>query len=103
MSIEAAAGKNPMTHVGKIYNVLACDIADGLTVEVPEIADAHCLMVSQSGAPVTRPALVQLKLETRDGQPLGSLRPDVEEIVAAHLTHAPQLNNDFVSGTIELF
>ena len=30
MSLEAAAGKNPVTHVGKIYNVVAREIAAGL-------------------------------------------------------------------------
>ena len=27
MSVEAAAGKNPVSHVGKIYNVLAHELA----------------------------------------------------------------------------
>ena len=30
MNMEAAAGKNPTTHVGKIYNLAAWDIADKL-------------------------------------------------------------------------
>ncbi len=30
MSLEAAAGKNPAAHVGKVYNVLAHDVARGL-------------------------------------------------------------------------
>jgi S-adenosylmethionine synthetase len=27
MSLEAAAGKNPVTHVGKLYNIIAMRIA----------------------------------------------------------------------------
>ena len=59
MSLEAAAGKNPVTHVGKIYSVLARDIANKLVREVPEIAKAQSLMVSKIGAPVVTPAMLQ--------------------------------------------
>jgi S-adenosylmethionine synthetase len=89
MSLEAAAGKNPVTHVGKIYNVLAHQIAEALTTEMPQIAIAHCSMVSRIGAPVTSPALVHLKLATRDGLPASQLRPRVAEITAAHLSGVP--------------
>ena len=51
MSLEAAAGKNPVSHVGKIYNVLARDIAEAIIAEIPEIDSAQCLMVSRIGAP----------------------------------------------------
>src|ERR1019366_7074107 len=46
MSLEAAAGKNPLTHVGKIYNVHAREISAALTVELPQISAAQCFMVS---------------------------------------------------------
>ena len=42
MSIEAAAGKNPITHVGKLYNVLAQRIAASIVVEVPGVQEAYC-------------------------------------------------------------
>lgn len=102
MSLEAAAGKNPVTHVGKIYNALARDIAAALT-RTPEIAAAQCLMVSRIGTPVTSPALVQVKLGTRDGVPASRLRPQVEEVVVDQLSRAPKLIDDFVAGTIAVF
>jgi S-adenosylmethionine synthetase len=69
MSLEAAAGKNPVTHVGKIYNVVARQIADSLVEAVSEIAKAQCLLVSRIGAPVTSPAAVHIKLATKDCAP----------------------------------
>jgi len=103
MSLEAAAGKNPVTHVGKIYNVIAREIAEMLVAAVPEIARAQCLMVSRIGAPVREPAVLQLKLATRDGVPPGQLRTRVEEIVADQLGRIPSLADAFVAGEIELF
>jgi S-adenosylmethionine synthetase len=92
-----------VSHVGKIYNVLARQIAGALTVEIPQIAVAHCLIVSRIGAPVTSPALVHVKLATRNGLPASQLQPRVAEIAAAHIAHVPKLIDAFVAGTIELF
>jgi S-adenosylmethionine synthetase len=69
MSLEAAAGKNPVTLVGKIDNVVAREVAESLVGAVPEVARAQCLMVSRIGAPVAKPAILQIKLATRDGVP----------------------------------
>ena len=98
MSLEAAAGKNPVTHVGKIYNVLAGQIAEAL-IRIPDIAAAQCVMVSRIGAPVTQPALVQAKLATKDGVPAGEFKPQ-EDVVTDQLSRAPKLVDDFVAGTI---
>ncbi|MGE5772477.1 MAG: methionine adenosyltransferase [Hyphomicrobiales bacterium] len=103
MSLEAAAGKNPVTHVGKLYNVTARDIAAAIVRDVPEITAAQCLLVSQIGAPIIRPAFLHLKLSTTDGMPVSQVPPRVEEIVQEHLSRIPKLIDDFVAGTIEIF
>ena len=103
MSLEAAAGKNPATHVGKIYNVVARDIAETLVAMLPEIAAAQCLMVSQIGSPVTKPAMIEIKLATRGGFPVSELEPQVAEIVADCLASVPKLVDNFIAGTIEVF
>ncbi len=103
MSIEAVAGKNPVTHVGKIYNVLAGEIAEMLVATIPEITAAQCLMVGQIGAPITEPAMLQVRLATRHGMPVDRLRPRVTEIAAARLARTSKLIDDFLAGTIEVF
>jgi S-adenosylmethionine synthetase len=103
MSLEAAAGKNPVTHVGKVYNVVARDIAETLVGTVPEITRAECLMVSSIGAPVSEPAIMHIKLATRNGAPADGLGPRVEEIAADRLASIAGLVDAFVAGTIELF
>jgi S-adenosylmethionine synthetase len=103
MSLEAAAGKNPVTHVGKIYNVVARDIAEALVATVPEIARAQCLMVSSIGAAVSEPAIMHIKLATGNGAPPDELRSRVEQIAAERLASIPGLVDAFVAGTIDLF
>ena len=103
MSLEAAAGKNPVTHVGKIYNLLAREIAEMLVKDLSEVAAAQCLLVSRIGAPVTRPALMHLKLATRDGSPPGQLRSRAQEIASDCLARIPKFIEAFVEGTIAVF
>ena len=103
ISLEAAAGKNPVTHVGKIYNVLARKICETLATTVPEIAAAQCLMVSQIGSPISSPALVQVKIATRDESPVDKLRRRIVEVTDDCVARAPRLIDDFVTGAIDVF
>ena len=103
MSLEAAAGKNPVSHVGKIYNVLANRISAALVAMVPEITAAQCLMVSRIGEPVDKPALLQVKLTTADGSPPARLEASINEITDRHLSGISSLIDDFVDGKIDLF
>ena len=49
-SLESPAGKNPVSHVGKLYQVVAGRIAQRLLEEVDGIAAAECWLVSQIDA-----------------------------------------------------
>ncbi|ADY73444.1 Methionine adenosyltransferase [Desulfurobacterium thermolithotrophum DSM 11699] len=66
MSLEAAAGKNPITHVGKLYNITANEIAKAVIENIPEIEEAYCYMVSQIGKPVNEPLAVDVKIRTSE-------------------------------------
>ena len=103
MSLEAAAGKNPVSHVGKIYNVVARQIAESVVTELSEIARARCFMVSRIGALVTSPATVAINVAARDGRPVAELRNQIEAIAADRINRIPALVDDFVTGNIELF
>jgi S-adenosylmethionine synthetase len=103
MSLEAAAGKNPVTHVGKIYNVLASELAQTLVREIPEVAAAECLIASRIGRPLASPMVLHVKMATEDGHPVESLRQKVEDVTASCLGRIPGLIDDFVDGTIRVF
>jgi S-adenosylmethionine synthetase len=102
MSLEAAAGKNPVTHVGKIYNVVARDIAEAIVAADTGIAAAQCLMVSRIGNPVTRPAITDVKLATKDGAPIDRFEGPVEDVVSGCLSRIPQLIEGFITGAIDV-
>ncbi len=59
MSLEAAAGKNPVTHVGKLYNVMAHRIAHAVVSEIPEVEEGYCYLRSRIGQPIADPQLFE--------------------------------------------
>jgi S-adenosylmethionine synthetase len=100
MTLESPAGKNPMTHVGKLYNIAAGNIAHTLVQSLPEVTEAQCYLVSEIGAPVSRPATAQVRL--RSGAPLQTLRPSVQTIVREELDALADLWRDLLSGKLAL-
>ncbi|HEX6093116.1 MAG TPA: methionine adenosyltransferase [Dongiaceae bacterium] len=63
MTMEAVAGKNPVNHVGKIYNIAASRMAREIHGEYPDLGGVSCLLVSRIGAPINDPQLVHLWFE----------------------------------------
>ncbi len=103
MSLEAAAGKNPVTHVGKIYNVVARIIAETLVANVPGIAAAQCFLTSRIGRALTNPAITHVRLTTLDGAPATAFGKAVAETAAEILARIPALVDEFVAGNVQIF
>ena len=98
MSLEAAAGKNPVTHVGKLYNLLANRIARALVAEVAGVQEAYCYLVSRIGHPITEPQLMDLKLQLEDPAALAALQPRVEEVARGELAGVTDLWRELIEG-----
>ncbi len=97
MTLEAAAGKNPITHVGKLYNAAANRMAAALVAEVPGLTGAECYLVSQIGAPIDEPRSVYLRLRHEDGGLGSDLRARVDDIAAREIARIPQLWTSFLN------
>lgn len=67
MSLEAAAGKNPVNHIGKIYNVLATEMAHSIVKEQPEIKECDIAILSQIGKPIDQPYNLCIDIVTEPG------------------------------------
>lgn len=94
MTLEAAAGKNAIAHVGKLYSVVAGRVARRLVDSGKGIARAEVLLVSRIGRPIDRPWTVEVALERNDGGPAAAVRDQVEEALAAELSGAAALGRD---------
>ncbi len=103
MSLEAAAGKNPASHVGKLYNVAAHRIAAAVVEQVAEVQEAHCLLVSRIGARVDDPVLADLRVRTAAGAPSAFVRGRVGEVVRRGVASIAGLTEEILAGKVPLF
>ena len=103
MNMEAAAGKNPITHVGKLYNIVAQRIAGSLVEELDEVSEASCYLVSRIGSPIHEPQLIDLQLATKDGQITIETRRRIEDMVQAQLERIYLIREEILAGTLLVY
>lgn len=60
MSMEATAGKNPINHVGKLYNILSNKIAEDIAKEGVE--QVYVRIMSQIGKPIDQPLVASVQI-----------------------------------------
>jgi S-adenosylmethionine synthetase len=81
MSLEASAGKNPINHVGKIYNLLGNLIANDVVKETGgNIKEIHVRILSQIGKPVDQPQIASLQILPADGVKLAQVKGKAEAV-----------------------
>ena len=103
MSLEAVAGKNPVTHVGKLYNLVANRIAVALVTEVPAIIEAYCWLIGRIGDPIDEPQIADVKLRLEDRDELEAVRPQVFAVVQDNLRAVSTLWREIVRGDTTLW
>ncbi|MFB6229129.1 MAG: methionine adenosyltransferase [Halobacteriales archaeon] len=103
MSMEATSGKNPVNHIGKIYNVLATEIAEEVVAEVSGIRDLRIRLLSQIGRPIDEPHVADAHAVTEDGVELADIEPDVEAIVDEQLADVRTVTDRVIEGDITTF
>lgn len=103
MNMEAAAGKNPVTHVGKLYNIVAQRIAETLIQELEEVQEAYCYLVSRIGSPITEPQVADLQLVMQDGLAIDVVRSRAEEVVYDQLADIARIRQELIDGALTVY
>jgi S-adenosylmethionine synthetase len=102
-SLEAAAGKNPISHVGKIYNVLALEAARRIVDQVPGVRQAEVILLSQIGQPLDRPLVASAIIVPSAGELTQSTAGDVRAVLDDCLSHINSVRGKIASGEVNLF
>ncbi|MEM2020766.1 MAG: methionine adenosyltransferase [Zestosphaera sp.] len=103
MSLEATAGKNAVTHVGKIYNVLASKMASRIVSEVPKVKEVYVKLLSKIGHPIDEPQMVLVRLMPTERDAFNTVKSDVLEIINEELDKIVSIANEVISGKVMLF
>jgi len=102
MSLEATAGKNPISHVGKIYNVLAGLTAKRIYEETKRVKEVYVRMLSQIGRPINQPLSVSVQVIPTDKLDMNLLR-DIESIVMGEVENVKRVTDLILSREVTVF
>lgn len=103
-SLEAAAGKNPVSHVGKIYNVLAMRMAADLVALVPGFDETSVQLLSAIGQPIDCPKLVLVEATTASGGLISqATQRAAADIVRGRLEGIQDLCGQLTRGELQVY
>lgn len=98
LGTEAAAGKNPVSHVGKIYNVLAHRIARKIYEQIPGIKEAYVLLLSRIGTPIDAPRIAAVQVLLEKGRTVDEITKAAEGICAQELARIGEFCMELARG-----
>jgi len=97
-TLEAAAGKNPVNHVGKIYNILSNQIARRIHKETKGIQGVTVYLCSQIGKPLDEPLTATAKLILEPGVELPDVEKEVSSIIHVELAYIQVFMTELALG-----
>jgi S-adenosylmethionine synthetase len=100
---EAAAGKNPVSHVGKIYNALAHQIARSVVEKVPEVEETCIWLLSQIGNPIDQPAIAAAQVVMNSGTSLDEVQGRITEVIDGELANIEDFCKKLTYGKISVW
>ena len=103
MSMEASSGKNPINHVGKIYNILSNRIANDVVENVEGIKQINLMILSQIGKPIDQPKAATSQIILEDGYKLEDVDKKVEKVIDEWLENISTITEDVVKGKARTF
>jgi S-adenosylmethionine synthetase len=103
VSSEAAAGKNPVSHVGKIYNVLSYKIAEKIYKNVPNIKEVYVWLLSQIGKPIDQPTIAAAQIVMKNNKSIENVSKQINKIIDDELAHIDKFCNYLINGEINIF
>jgi S-adenosylmethionine synthetase len=86
-SLEAPCGKNPISHVGKVYNLLALLTAQDIVAQVPAVKEVTVYLLSQIGAPLDQPLVANALVRPVDGALSPTIQEDVQAVIDERLAN----------------
>jgi S-adenosylmethionine synthetase len=95
---EAAAGKNPVSHVGKIYTLLTHRLAAEIHESVPGVREVYVWLGSQIGAPIDLPAMAFAQLILEPGVALADVRVAAASVIERGLANIKQFTAALIRG-----
>ncbi len=103
MSMEATSGKNPINHVGKLYNLLSNQMANDIATNVSGIEDVYIRILSQIGKPIDQPLIASAQVIPQDGANMKVIKSESEAIIDKWLGDITKITEMITRGELDTF
>jgi S-adenosylmethionine synthetase len=103
MSMEATSGKNPINHIGKIYNLLSTQIAQESVKKVDGIEEMYVRLLSQIGKPIDLPLVASVQVLPKKGVALKDINSEINGIVDDNLANVTSITEKVIRGELKTF
>jgi S-adenosylmethionine synthetase len=103
MSMEATSGKNPINHIGKIYNLLSTQIAQESVKKVDGIEEMYVRLLSQIGKPIDLPLVASVQVLPKKGVTLKEINGEIQAIVDDNLANVTSITEKVIRGELKTF
>ncbi|AFH42284.1 methionine adenosyltransferase [Fervidicoccus fontis] len=103
MSLEATAGKNPVNHVGKIYNIIAMLASKKIYEELHEEAHVIVQILSQIGRPIDDPLATSIKLTSKTKPITNDMKEEARNIIEQELKEITKYTKLILEKKVQLF
>jgi len=103
MSMEATSGKNPINHIGKIYNLLSTQVAQECVKKVGGIEELYIRLLSQIGKPIDQPLMASVQVLPKAGVRLKDIDAEIREIIDSQLAGVTSVTEKVIEGKLKTF
>jgi S-adenosylmethionine synthetase len=97
---EAASGKNPVSHVGKIYNFLTFKIAQHVYEEISEPEEVYIWLLSKIGSPIDHPAVAAAQVIMKGNNHIDKVRHEINNVLDNELENIEKFCMELAEGKI---
>jgi S-adenosylmethionine synthetase len=99
---EAAAGKNPVSHVGKIYNVLSHLLAKQIHAEIPGLEEVVVWLCNRIGKPIDQPEMISVQVRLKSGFNLAEAAEAIHERITTELSRIGAFCQELARGSYQV-
>jgi S-adenosylmethionine synthetase len=103
MSLEATSGKNPINHVGKIYNLMAMVASKKIAEEVDGIEEVYIRILSQIGRPIDQPHMAGIQIVLKENADFDRVETGAKELMDDWLENITNIQKMIFKGELSTY
>jgi S-adenosylmethionine synthetase len=103
MSMEATSGKNPINHIGKIYNLLATQISRDIVEKVSDVQEVYVKLLSQIGKPIDKPLVASAQIIPKEDTSFEKVKAETEVVIDDWFSNVTKITEMVIKGELNTF